>query len=148
MYKNYEHFTLQKDAADINISDEVNSDEYKIETEDLIDDENVLDLDEPSDLNTDSIEIETTHQRKKKGSDENNFIKVDDFDKSTDLIVKKAIKQFEKKERSEYTRQVVHMGIYVLIGILVAIIFGYILISVKETKIANEIEIVEPPRLY
>ena len=37
MYKNYEHFTLQKDAADINISDEVNSDEYKIETEDLDD---------------------------------------------------------------------------------------------------------------
>ena len=113
-----------------------------------LDDENILDLDEPSDLNTDSIEIETIHQKKQEGTNDDNFIKLEDFDKSSDPLVRKAVKEFEAKEKSEYTRKIIHMSLYILIGVLVAIILGYILISVKETKKANEIELVEPPRLY
>lgn len=136
MYKNYEHFT------------EINNEEveYYINSENLEDDEEYLD----SQYNIDEEMIVEENEQKNDNIDEkiknNEVIKLDDFDTTVDLLQNKLIRVENNKK--VHMKKSIKIIIFVIIGLLLAVILGAFLKHNKIVKKETLLEMVEPPRLY
>ena len=81
-------------------------------------------------------------------NDNNDIIKLDDFDTTTDLLQKQLIKNETYESKKKHMKKGIEIIIYVIIGLLIAVIIGMFLKHHKIVKKESIIELVEPPKLY
>jgi hypothetical protein len=134
MYKNYEHFT------------EINNEEveYNIESENLEDEEGYLDTQYYIDEEMIVEENDDIDEKIKN----NEIIKLDDFDTTTDLLQKQIIKCDNNNNKKKHMKKSIEIIILVIIGLLFAVIAGAFLKHMKVVKKESLFEMVEPPKLY
>lgn len=141
MYKNYEHFTENNDkqVEDEQVEYDINSEYIEMEEENLdsqYDEEINLEENEPK---NDEIDEKIKN---------NEIIKLDDFDTTTDLLQKKLIKNETYESKKKHMKKSIEIIIYVIIGLLIAVIIGIFLKHHNIVKKESIIELVEPPKLY
>lgn len=141
MYKNYEHFTENNDkqVEDEQVEYDINSEYIEMEEENLdsqYDEEINLEENEPK---NDEIDEKIKN---------NDIIKLDDFDTTTDLLQKKLIKNETYESKKKHMKKSIEIIIYVIIGLLIAVIIGIFLKHHNIVKKESIIELVEPPKLY
>ena len=141
MYKNYEHFTENKDEQVEN--EQV---EYDINSEYLENEEENLDSQYDEEINLEENEPKNDEIDEKIKNNE--IIKLDDFDTTTDLLQTQLIKNETYESKKKHMKKGIEIIIYVIIGLLIAVIIGIFLKHHKIVKKESIIELVEPPKLY
>ena len=120
MYKNYEHFTKDQE-------------EYYINSEDLENEE------------MDTYDQEDDIEEKIKNKE---IIRLDDFNRDTYILQEQLMKDNTDENKKKYIKKGIQIIIFLIIGLLIAIIAGVFLRHMKVIKQELILEMVEPPRLY